>query len=49
MAKKKEEIIEEVAKVVEVKAITELAVDSGRSDINEIVAKINEIIRKINS
>lgn len=29
-------------------AITELVVDSGRADINEIVAKINEIVKRIN-
>ena len=32
----------------EVTPITELVVDSGRADINEIVAKINEIVKRIN-
>lgn len=47
MAKKevKEEIKEEVKEVL---PITELVIDSGRADINEIVAKLNEIIKRLN-
>ena len=49
MAKKKEEI-EAVA--VEVKSpfvgISEVTTDFGRADLNELAAKLNEVIRKIN-
>lgn len=42
MAKKKEEEVE----VVE--GVSELTTDFNRADLNEIVAKLNEVIRKIN-
>ena len=48
MAKKKEEITESHEEVHEVKGITELALDFGRADLNEVVAKLNEVIRRIN-
>ena len=46
MAKKKEDndAIEEVVHP----HISEVATDFGRADLNELAAKLNEVIRKIN-
>lgn len=44
MAKKKEEGEE----VVVSGAISEIAIDFGRADLNELAAKLNEVVRKIN-
>lgn len=46
MAKKHEEGIEIPVEVSE--TISEVTADFGRADLNEVVAKLNEVIRKIN-
>lgn len=38
----------EVKEEVLVSKIDEITVDFGRSDLNEVVAKLNEVIRKVN-
>lgn len=45
MAKKQEET-EDVVIVPDL--ISEITADFGRADLNEVVAKLNEVIRKIN-
>lgn len=46
MAKKIE--VQEEVQVAPVVGVSPLAIDLGRADLNEVVAKLNEVIRKIN-
>lgn len=52
MKKKIKAEVEDVEAFVEFvkgkSSISELAIDFGRADLNELAAKLNEVIRKIN-